>query len=405
MRRLLVINQYFYPDIASTGRYATDICSGLTRFGYDVYVITGTPSYTIHSPDAPLSEILNGVKVYRVPLVHIKGRDTMKLRIKGYIKFLFGAWKKANELLKSNKFDFILTFHNPPLVGLIGVLLSKRYRCEFIYVPHDIHPDILIATGWKLPRFFIKIWDILNKIIFGSAKKVIVLSEGMKRIIVDKKGVKEKKVYVIPLWGIPEIDVEANDKINEKTEGEVEVKSKEMLFLHSGNLGVLYTFDVILDAAKNLKKEPVKFLFIGDGIKRKYLTNRIKNENIQNVKVLPFQPTEKFVQILNCSDICLVTIGEGLENLALPSKTFTYLSAGRPVISIMEPNADIARIITQNDCGWNVKDADELAILVKKILKNPKILKLKRKNAKRTYEEYFRKEKIIEKYVEVISQS
>jgi len=116
VRRLLVINQYFYSDIALTGLYATEICSGLTRFGYDVYdvyVITGTPSYTIHSPDAPLFEILNGVKVYRVPLGHIKGRDTTKLRIKGYIKFLFGVWKKANELLKSNKFDFILTFHNP----------------------------------------------------------------------------------------------------------------------------------------------------------------------------------------------------------------------------------------------------------------------------------------------------
>ena len=165
MIRLLVINQYFYPDLASTGLYATDICEGFSKNGFDVYVVTGEPSYSVNSPNAPSFEILNGVKVHRVSLGNVKGREANKTRFIGYIRFLKGARKIARSLLKSNKFNIILTFHNPPFVGFLGALLAKKYKTKFIYIPYDIHPDILVATGWKLPKPFIWLWEIINKII------------------------------------------------------------------------------------------------------------------------------------------------------------------------------------------------------------------------------------------------
>lgn len=399
MKRLLVINQYYAPDLASTGQYASDICSGLTKYGFEVHVVTGKPSYSTNSPDAPAFEILNGVKVYRVSLGNVKGREDNKTRFKGYIKFLKGAWKLARRLLKSRKFDIILTFHNPPFVGFLGALLAKKYKIKFIYIPYDIHPDVLIATGWRIPKPFVWVWEIVNKMIFKVAKKILVLGEGMKKTLVHGKKVPPEKIGVIPLWGRPELDSTSPDSSIRR---ELGVKNGELLLLYAGNMGILHPLDIIIDAAKRLQGEPIKFLFIGDGTKRKYLIERVKNENIKQVSFLPFQPVEKFIRILTSSDACLVTIGKGLENLALPSRTFTFMSAGKPIITIMNPEADVAKIIRENNCGWNAQTPDELADLILNLLKNPTELKQKGNQARKTYLNRFRREKIIKQYAQLL---
>ena len=399
VKRLLVINQYYAPDVASTGQYAADICSGLTSYGFEVHVVTGEPSYSINSPDAPDFEILNGVNVYRVPLGNVKGREDNKTRFKGYVRFLRGAWRLARKLLRLRKFDIILTFHNPPFVGLLGALLAKKYKIRFVYIPYDIHPDVLVATGWRIPKLFVWVWGVVNRMVFKVAEKVVVLSEGMKNTLVHGKKVPAEKIEIIPLWGKPELDATSSDNLIRE---ELEVKDSELLLLYAGNMGILHPLDIIIEAAKRLQGKSVKFLFIGDGAKRRYLMERVKNENIEQVSFLPFQPVGKFMQILASSDACLVTIGKGLENLALPSRIFTFMSAGKPIITIMNPEADVAKIIRENNCGWNVQTSDELAELILDLLKDPIELKQKGKQARKTYLNQFRRDKLIKQYAQLL---
>ncbi|RLG37767.1 MAG: hypothetical protein DRN91_04525 [Candidatus Alkanophagales archaeon] len=399
VRRLLVINQYYAPDVASTGQYAADICSGLTSYGFEVHVVTGEPSYSINSPDAPDFEILNGVNVYRVPLGNVKGREDNKTRFKGYVRFLRGAWRLARKLLRLRKFDIILTFHNPPFVGLLGALLAKKYKIRFVYIPYDIHPDVLVATGWRIPKLFVWVWGVVNRMVFKVAEKVVVLSEGMKNTLVHGKKVPAEKIEIIPLWGKPELDATSSDNLIRE---ELKVKDSELLLLYAGNMGILHPLDIIIEAAKRLQGKSVKFLFIGDGAKRRYLMERVKNENIKQVSFLPFQPVGKFIQILVSSDACLVTIGKGLENLALPSRIFTFMSAGKPIITIMNPEADVAKIIRENNCGWNVQTSDELAELILDLLKDPIELKQKGKQARKTYLNQFRRDKLIKQYAQLL---
>lgn len=399
MKRLLVINQYYYPDLASTGQYAHDICTGLATYGFKIIVITGKPSYSENSPDAPYFEEIKSIKIYRISLGGIKGREDKKTRFKGYIRFLMGAWKKAREILKKEKFDIILTFHNPPFVGFLGSLIAKKYKLKFIYIPYDIHPDVLIKTGWKIPKLFIYLWEVINRLTFKTATKIVVLSEGMKKKLVENKRVPENKVIVIPLWAKPEINLNKNFSLIRK---ELGIKDNELFLLYAGNMGILHPLEIILEAVKKLKGIPVKFLFIGDGVKKKYLLEKVKKEGIQNVYFLPFQTEEKFVQILNSSDVCILTIGKGLENLAFPSKVFTFLSAGKPVITVADPNADIAKMVRVYDCGWNVRNENELALLLLSLCKFPEKIKIKGYKAKEMYNKLYKKEKIIERYAKLL---
>ena len=398
-QRLLVINQYYAPDVASTGQYATDICNGLARRGHEVYVVTGQPSYTASSPKAPGYELLNGVYVYRVFLGENRGREDAKARILGYLRFLWGAWKLGKRLAKSREFQTVLTFHNPPFVGVVGAYLAKKYSLRFIYVPYDIHPDILLATGWRLPQPVVWIWEILNKRIFRQAKVIVALGKGVRDTLINHKKVPPDKVRVIPLWGRPEF---GSPSESASVLQDLSLNDKDLLFLYAGNMGTLHNLDFIMDAAHLTRGLPVRFLFLGDGVKRPHLLSRVRDEKIQQVTVLPYQPEDKFIQILACSHACFVVLGFGLEKLAVPSRAYTFLSAGKPLITMMAPQADIASLVTETGCGWNVLNGEELAELIKRFVDNPLELARRGKIAREVYESRFRKEHIIHEYAELL---
>ncbi len=201
-QKLLVVNQYYAPDVASTGQLAAEICSSLARRGLEVHVVTGQPSYTASAPEAPPFEVLDGVHVHRVSLGRTRGRERMSKRLAGYVRFLWRAWWMARTLVRSEHPDSILTFHNPPFVAIVGAYLASRYKLRYVYALYDIHPDVLLATGWHLPRPAVWMWEAVNRWIFKRAENVVVLGEGMKRTLVDGKGVPSEKVREFPPGGV-----------------------------------------------------------------------------------------------------------------------------------------------------------------------------------------------------------
>ena len=398
--KLLVVNQYYAPDLASTGQLAAEICSSLAKRGVEAHVVTAQPSYTASSPEAPLFEVVNGVHVHRVPMGRLRGRERMLVRIAGYLRFLWGAWHMARKLAKSERPDVVLTFHNPPFVGLIGAHLAHKYGARFVYAPYDIHPDILVATRWTfLPRPIIWLWERLNRWVLRSAEAVVVLGEGMKCTLVEGKGVPPDKVKVIPTWGRPELKPMSH---KQSIRGELGISEGGLLLLYSGNMGIMHPLDPILDAAALLRGEPVRFLFVGDGAKRQHLVRRVEKEGLDQVSFLPFQPEDRFIQLVAASDACLVALEPGLERLAVPSRAYTFLSAGRPLITIMAPEADIARLVTEQGCGWNVTTGEELAELIRQLLSERQELVRRGERARAVYEERFQRERVLEQYARII---
>jgi glycosyltransferase involved in cell wall biosynthesis len=400
MSKLLVINQYYAPDVASTGQLAAEICENLAASGTEVHVVTGQPSYTADSVEAPAYEIRNGVHIHRIE-VGIKGRERRVERILGYVKFLLGANRMARAIVNIEKPESILTFHNPPFVGWIGARLARKHNLRFTYAPYDIHPDVLIATGWlRLPRPIIWLWEAVNRYIFGSARSVIALGEGMRNTLIFGKGVSSSKVQVVPLWGRPEFSPATRDA---GIRAELGIDEHAMMLLYSGNMGIMHHLEEILDAAAELRDAPVRFVFVGDGAKRETLLERVERNKLCNVQFLPFQTEERFARLVAASDVCLVVLEPGLEKLAVPSRSFTFLSAGKPLMTLMSPEADVARLITENFAGWNTESGDQMATQIGALLDQPKLLRHASENARRLYEARFTREKVLEKYRNILA--
>lgn len=396
---LMVLNQYYAPDIASTGQIAAELCQALSRKGFEIYVITAQPSYTsCYSPKAPYFEIQEGVHIYRVPLWGPKGRERLHVRLSGYFQFLCKGWWLSWRLGRKVLPEYIITFQNPPLIPLLGAWLAKKLHARFIYILFDIHPDVLLATGWNLPQVVTWVWEQFNKWTFKSADVIVVLGEGMKQTLLTK-GVPPHKVKVIPLWGRPELSPSPKDQA---LRYELGIKDEEIMLLYAGNMGIMHPLDPLLDAVKFAEGLPIWFVFVGDGVRLQQLVTRAKREGLRKVIFLPFQTEERFVRFVSAADACFVVLKPGLEKLALPSRTFTFLSAGKPIIAWMSPQAEVARLLRDGGCGWNVTSFEQLIDLLHQLVNDRREIEIKSLIARKVYEDNFSKEKIIATYAELM---
>lgn len=398
--RLLVVNLYYPPDIASTGQYAADICRAISRRGIEVHAVVGQPSYTADARTAPPRELDEGVHVHRVSVGRVRGRGNMAVRLSVYLRFLWGAWRKSHELVRTTGADSVLTFHNPPFVSVIGAHLARRHGLRFIYAVYDIHPDILLATRWCwLPRGAVWAWERMNRWILQQAGTVIVLGEGMQRTMREGKRVPPARLRVIPTWATPELRPDDRD---EALRSELGVARDELLVLYSGNMGVMHDLDPALDAAAALRDSRVRFYFVGDGPRRKALERRAKAEGLGHVTFLPFQPGERFVRLLAAADVCLVALRPGMERLAVPSRAYTFLSAGRALLTLMAPESDIARLVMETGCGWNASGGGELTARLREIEAHPAEARERGRRGRQVYEERFQRTRVVERYVEAL---
>lgn len=401
MTRLLVINQYYAPDLASSGQLLAELCEALAQSGMEVHAVASQPSYTTGAEPAPAFEVLNGVNVHRVSVGGSVGREHMRTRVTGYAKFMFNAWRKANSLAQAQKPDVVLTFSNPPTVGLIGARVSRKFNARYVYVLYDIHPDVAIAMGFaRLPAPAIWAWHRMNQYILRRADTVVVPGQAMVDTLVENKGVPRDRVQVIPNWARPEI---APAEQSQSLRRELGVGEGELMLLYAGNIGILQQLDPILDAAGELRNEGVKFVFLGDGARREELTRRAEREGMTNVSFLGFQPEDRFTKILSSADACLVTLQPGMDRLSAPSRAYTFLSAGRPLVAMMPSDADLAKMISETDVGWNVLDGHELAELAREMKENLPEIEKRGVNARALYDERFTKSRVSQEYINLIA--
>jgi glycosyltransferase involved in cell wall biosynthesis len=407
-QNVLVINQYYVPDVASSGQLLADLCEGLVLRGHRISVVCAQPSYEMDSSDVSPREKLGDVDVYRTPMGIFRGRSNFIVRVIGYFIFLMQAWFKASSLLRREKFDVVITLSNPPFVGILGALISKIHGIKYMAVVYDIHPDVVQATRWiKLPNFVFFLWNQVAKWILAHSAKVVVLGEGMKETLVNTKDVKPENIRVIPVWAKPEFSETLQQR---QDENELDIRKlfnidqKEFIVLFAGNIGIMQPVDEVLGAAQKCAEDPVKFIFLGGGVGFEDLKDRIRNLKLANVLLLKYQPQELFEGILKESDVCVVTLAKGMEKYSVPSRAFTFMSAGKPIIAAMVDNSDIGSIIRKSDCGWVSNSSLGIADVILGCINCNDIVLSKGKNAHDYYYSELSKKEGIDRFSKLIME-
>jgi colanic acid biosynthesis glycosyl transferase WcaI len=239
--------------------------------------------------------------------------------------------------------------YSPPLpLGLSAWLLSRLWRVPWVLEVEDLYPDAAVAAGVLHNRRVISFFSAMERFLYRHATHVSVISESFRRNL-DRKGVPPEKITLIPVWADPDI-VRPLPRENDfrRRHG----LSGKLVVMYAGNLGLTSCLEDVLNAAKLLKDEAnIRFVIVGEGVKKDDLEAMARDAELTNVLFLPYQPREIFPEMLAAADLGLVTLNSSSASSSLPSKIFNVMASARPIVAVAPMDSEIAHLVEDAHCG------------------------------------------------------
>lgn len=399
---VLFLCQFFYPEYISSATLPYDTAVKLVEAGFSVDVLCGYPKEYNDDKEVPLEEESNGINIKRLKYVQMKRSNTIG-RLINYFSFTLVMIAR---FIRMRKYKSIIVYSNPPILPVVAAMASKLFGTKVIFVSYDVYPEIAIKTNTVGATSIVaNFMRVINKFLYKNISKVVALSDDMKDFLLqNRESLTEKQVVVIPNWFEDKpIDNTHNPYSNTTLEP---VKASEKLVVsYFGNMGVAQDLTTLLKAAKALRsREDIVFLLAGHGKKVQEIKNEVEKESLTNVKMYDFLHGNDFQDALNISDVFIVTLEQGLEGLAVPSKTYSYMMAGKPIIAVMSKNTEVARELLMNKAGYAVEvgDVKELASAIED-LNNDVVTRVQTGiNSRKLFKDKYTKEICTTKYVDLM---
>lgn len=355
--RIGVVTPQYAPDLGPSAPVYTSLCEGLQRRGHDVRVVTAVPHYggARWEGGKPWRvwhrEERNGVPLVRVPVVRDPRRSTLR-RLLYHASFNAGA---AWALARLPRPDVLLA-DGPALWSGIPLLTTAiRRRIPFVYVLHDIYPDVLVQLGIVSGRRAIAAVEAVEQFFYRRMARASVLSEGARETLV-RKGVPADKVAVIPIG----VDVEFLRPLPRQNALRAAWGLQdEFTVLHAGNVGLSQDLETLVRAAAAVKdRGDIRFVVVGEGPCKPELERLAAGLGASNIQFRPFQPREDLPYVYALADVCLVSLKSSVVSESVPSKAYSILASGRPMIAQVHEASETSRLVRMAECGLRVAPGD-----------------------------------------------
>jgi colanic acid biosynthesis glycosyl transferase WcaI len=209
----------------------------------------------------------------------------------------------------------------------------------------------------------------MERRIYEVASRVVVISKGFEQNLLAK-GVPASKIAVVPNWADASAFVPgARDNAFRQEVG----GDGKCVVLYSGGVSINCDLTSVIGAAQQLRQDPVLFVIVGEGTGKEALIRRAKELALSNVVFLPFQPLERYPEVLSAADITLAALSKAATFASVPSKVYKQMAAARPVVAIAEMASELSRLVATSNCGVLVPpgDAGALAAVVRDALVRP----------------------------------
>jgi len=356
--RVLLVNQYYWPDHASTAQHLSDLAESLAAEGYECHVLCSQSRYQPGEPRPSFFERHQGVHVHRVRATSLGRRGTWA-RMTDYLSFYAGAAIKA---LVLPRFEVVITLTTPPLIGLIGTLLAALRGSRHIYWSMDLHPDASLALGRMSAKSpVVRFFSWLSASVYRRADQVVVLGPYMADRIALKQ-VPRERVVTIPVWSRRDEIYPIPRATNplRKALGLVD----KFVVMYSGNLGLAHSFDEFLQAARRLRdRTDIVFLFVGGGPRQREVEAAVARDGLSNVRLLGYVPRSQLHVSLAMADAHLISMRPEMTGIVVPGKLYGAMASGRPAIFVGPEHCESADTIRQAGCGFTIASGDTLALV------------------------------------------
>lgn len=253
----------------------------------------------------------------------------------------------------------------PPMGYLLNLVLPHL----FSMVIWDVYPDTLRITDMKETHPVYRLWVTLNRCSFRKAWRIFTISEALAENLAQY--VERRRLIVQPIWSIfqenSRIPAEANPFVHKHG-----LKGR-FVVQYSGNIGVTHNVEVLIDVAERLLgKERILFQIIGRGPRLPKIEQLIRERNLVNVQMLPFQSDELFPYSLSAAHLGVVSLHESVSRGSVPSKAYNLMSFGIPGLYIAGVDSELARYAREYEHAgcFAAKDIDGIAEFICELANN-----------------------------------
>ena len=368
LRPLVVLCPHFEPDTAPTGVVMTRIVEELVALGHTVHVVTAVPWYRSHRIEPGWhgrlvrSEITSWGSITRVHPFPGRDKSNLARRALGFGAYSLLAGVQCLRVGGWLRRSGAVIAMSPPLtLGLTGWVASRLRRCPLVFNIQDVFPDAAVETGAISNRAIIAAASRLERLSYLAADAVTVLSDDLRDNVVaklqaargDRAG---DTVHVIPNF----VDTDAIVPADRSTPYRVELGLGDgPVVLYAGNVGFSQSLDLMLAAARQLPE--VTFLINGNGAARTPLETAAID--IANLRFADYIEPSRLSELLATGDIHVVPLRRGLGRVSVPSKTYSIMAAGRPVVAAIDPDTAVPRILAESGGGIAVPPDDAPAFV------------------------------------------
>ena len=350
--------------MAPTGVVMSRIVHELANRGHELHVVTSLPWYRKHQVEQGWSGALwrvektNWGSITRVQPFAGKTKSNLLRRAVGFILFSYLVGLRALFAGKVwHRVDGVLAMSPPLTLGLIGWHTKLFRGGKLVFNIQDIFPDAAIETGAITNKKIISFASWLERTSYKCSDSVVLLSDDLANNVQSKIEQKfHKRVKVIPNF----VDTQAITPMSRMTNYRTELRIDDALVvMYAGNVGFSQSLEMLVSAARELPQ--LIFVINGEGAARESLKKSA--HGLSNVRFGDYQDVSRLSEVLATGDIHVVPLKRGLGSVSVPSKTYSILASGRPVLAAVDLDTEVPRILAAADAGVCVEPDNSAAFI------------------------------------------
>lgn len=357
-KKILIHTLIFSPDGVSTAYLYNDIALAFQKKGWDVVVLSTTPHFNVveeQLAEQPMKwgvwglykkSLFKGIPVYHVP--QKKFKSTL-LRLVGFVYWHIVSFLMA---LFMKNIDVILSPSPPLTIGRLNNWLGRLKGCKVVYNVQEIYPDILNKPKTSLVH---KVLSRMEHNVYNKSAAVTTIDQVFHDTIVDRFEDKSK-LHIIP--NFVDTDLYRSGVRTEELDKALFPETDSIKLLYAGNIGFAQDWEPLVKLAEKTRGEKIEYFLIGEGVKKGWVEEQKAALGLDNLYVLPYQPRHLMPAILAYSDLQYIFMTPEMEGMGFPSKVYTIMACGRPLMVCSGENTPIVNFLQPVGCAKLVTNHD-----------------------------------------------
>lgn len=399
--QILLITNYFEPDSGAAAARLSRLANLLQQRGHQLTVLTSLPHYPqgrIHQGYRrrwTVVEKRNGLRVIQAWLWATRSSRISRKFI-SQISFMLTAMLRGLFIPKP---DVVLIEAQPVFTAIAGVFLARLKRRPYVLNVSDLWPDHLLSVGAMTEQS--RVYRVARWVVDGMYRRaaaIVAMSPAWAQAIEGHIGPTDKLTIIYNGVDLdrfrPDIEHSAfRDQYGLAT-------AKIVSFI--GTLATQYDFELMLDAARQLK-DKATILLIGQGSQAEAIRQQIALGGLEHLHWLEWVDYAEMPMVWNAAALTFWAMrNHPLYTGTIPAKLYEALACGIPIVASMSGVG--AAMIAESGAGVVVPTGDGTALVeaMCRLLDDDTLRQTYRQNGRAYAETHFDPIKVVDAYEAVL---